>query len=89
MPEGHKKTLKWPNDILIDGKKIAGILLESDIDYKGHVHALSAGIGVNILSAPEGGTYLKELCDKDKRIAINPFRDDVLAAGRILYALAR
>lgn len=87
LPEEHKKTLKWPNDILVDGKKIAGILLESDIDFKGHVHALSAGVGVNILSAPEGGTYLKELCAKDKRIAINPFRDDVLAALEEYYTL--
>lgn len=87
LPEGCKKTLKWPNDVLVDGRKIAGILLESDIDYKGHVHALSAGMGVNILSAPEGGVCLKELCDKDRRIAINLFRDDVLAALDEYYAL--
>lgn len=87
ITEDHKKELKWPNDILVDGKKIAGILLESDIDFKGHVHALSAGIGVNILSAPEGAVCLKDICDPDKRIAINPFRDDVLAVLDEFYTL--
>ncbi len=38
---------KWPNDILVGGKKIAGILLEKEDD------ALIVGIGVNVVSAPE------------------------------------
>ena len=41
-------TLKWPNDILIGGKKCAGILLEREGD------ALIVGVGVNTKSAPEG-----------------------------------
>lgn len=75
---GHKKTLKWPNDVLIDGRKCAGILLESDIDFKGHVHALSVGIGVNILSAPEGAVCLDDV-KNDEKLAIHPFRDTLLA----------
>lgn len=39
--------IKWPNDILIDGKKVAGILLELTED------TLIIGIGVNILSKPK------------------------------------
>ena len=38
---------KWPNDILVGGKKIAGILLEKEDE------ALIVGIGVNVASAPE------------------------------------
>lgn len=43
-------ALKWPNDVLADGKKLAGILLESERVESGH--AVVVGIGVNIASAP-------------------------------------
>jgi BirA family biotin operon repressor/biotin-[acetyl-CoA-carboxylase] ligase len=42
-----KTQLKWPNDVLIDGKKIAGILVENEM--KGKKVAFSiVGIGINI-----------------------------------------
>jgi len=54
-------SLKWPNDVLLDGRKIAGLLLESK---SGHV---LVGIGVNLVSHPEGGnipaTHLLEHID--------------------------
>lgn len=43
---------KWPNDILIDGKKISGILLEK----KSNSNWLIIGIGININHAPLPGT---------------------------------
>lgn len=39
--------LKWPNDVLVGGAKLAGILLERVDD------AVIAGIGVNLVQAPE------------------------------------
>jgi BirA family biotin operon repressor/biotin-[acetyl-CoA-carboxylase] ligase len=39
-------SLKWPNDVLLEGGKVAGILVESDGD------ALFVGIGLNVASAP-------------------------------------
>ena len=74
---GHKKTLKWPNDILIDGKKVAGILLETELSPKGLVGHLIIGVGVNIMSAPEGRIALKEVSGEN-RLAVHPFRDRVL-----------
>lgn len=47
LPDGHRALLKWPNDVLVDGAKIAGILVEGEGD------ALVAGIGVNLATAPE------------------------------------
>lgn len=41
-------ALKWPNDVLLRGKKISGILLE-----KGADDYMVAGIGVNLKKAPE------------------------------------
>ncbi len=43
----HRAELKWPNDVLIGGAKLAGILLE------GEGSAVVVGIGVNLAAAPE------------------------------------
>jgi len=45
-------TLKWPNDVLADGKKLSGILLEAE--GLGDRLAVVVGIGTNVVAAPEG-----------------------------------
>ena len=40
-------TVKWPNDVLADGRKVAGILIEAGPGW------LAVGVGVNLAGAPE------------------------------------
>ena len=63
IPDGARRIrYKWPNDLLVDGAKISGILLEAGplrvSDDGGHGPSfLVAGIGVNIASAPADTPY--------------------------------
>ncbi|MBU0781861.1 biotin--[acetyl-CoA-carboxylase] ligase [Loktanella salsilacus] len=47
-----KLSLKWPNDVLLNGGKIAGILLETS-GQGPYVDWLSVGIGVNLAAVPD------------------------------------
>ena len=45
-------AIKWPNDVLLNGGKVAGILLES-AGSGGAVQSVAVGIGVNLAAAPD------------------------------------
>lgn len=48
---------KWPNDVLVRGRKLAGILLESEMDRAGAVEFVVIGVGVNLATMPDGVEY--------------------------------
>lgn len=79
-------TLKWPNDLLLNGGKVAGILLESLGQRQGVAH-LAIGIGVNLVSAPtsdeiEPGAVRPVSLVSEMGIAIEPEAFlDLLAAS--------
>jgi BirA family biotin operon repressor/biotin-[acetyl-CoA-carboxylase] ligase len=50
MPERARLRYKWPNDVLLNGAKLAGILIEW-----GAADCMVVGIGINIDNAPGGG----------------------------------
>lgn len=51
---GLPARLKWPNDVLIDGRKVAGILVEARSSrHTGTLETAVAGIGVNWLPPPD------------------------------------
>lgn len=69
LPHNATLSLKWPNDVLINGKKVAGILLESATVGDGDVKWVIVGCGVNVATYPElqgnGATSLANVgCDK-------------------------
>jgi BirA family biotin operon repressor/biotin-[acetyl-CoA-carboxylase] ligase len=57
LPGLRGLSYKWPNDVLINGRKIAGILLESEMTAAGELTFLILGIGVNLLSSPPLAEY--------------------------------
>ncbi|MFZ4718207.1 MAG: biotin--[acetyl-CoA-carboxylase] ligase [Ilumatobacteraceae bacterium] len=58
---GVTPSLKWPNDLLVDDRKLAGILAQSTL-VAGR-QAVVVGIGVNVGWAPPEGARLGEALD--------------------------
>ncbi|TXC81747.1 biotin--[acetyl-CoA-carboxylase] ligase [Luteibaculum oceani] len=59
--------IKWPNDIVVDFKKLSGILIENQIQGK-NISSSILGIGINVNSnteVPEGATSLIQLLGKE------------------------
>ena len=67
-----KLQFKWPNDVLLEQQKIAGILLE--VQRQGEVPWLIIGIGVNVSSAPANvqfpATALSEVLEEDVSVDV-------------------
>jgi len=57
VPAEASVRFKWPNDVLLDGAKVSGILLESETTEWGALDWLIVGIGVNVVGHPTVGAY--------------------------------
>lgn len=53
---GDRIRIKWPNDILVDGRKVSGILIEAEGLADGR-HAVVIGCGVNVAHKPDNPLY--------------------------------
>ena len=83
---GLAPRLKWPNDVLIDGRKVAGILTEMEAEVE-RVHHVILGIGVN-LNAPRAA-FPPELRERATSLFLATGRrvDRAAVTGRLLAAL--
>lgn len=45
---GHRPGIKWINDLILEGRKICGILTELTLTSEGEVDSLILGVGVNV-----------------------------------------
>jgi len=71
-PQHVDVRLKWPNDLMADGAKIVGILIEGVTD------AFVVGIGVNLVCAPDvPGRRVAALSDFGTAPDRNLFADDI------------
>jgi BirA family biotin operon repressor/biotin-[acetyl-CoA-carboxylase] ligase len=82
---GKSAKIKWPNDIILNGKKAAGILLESKKDKTGNTYII--GIGINCHQTPE--CFPPELRQVATSIDIESQTvcDRILLAKRLLTVL--
>ncbi len=53
LPPHAALMLKWPNDLLLAGAKLAGVLIDSALTQDGQLDWVVIGIGVNIAEAPD------------------------------------
>lgn len=81
----HKKTLKWPNDLLVDGLKISGILLESNLMADGSLDSIVLGVGVNIFKAPDLAVDIQSVSHQP--VYVNVFRDTFLKQLSHFYGI--
>jgi len=69
---GIATTVKWPNDVLVEGRKIAGILVVNRVLPDRPGTCLVAGIGLNVNSLPadlpETGTSLRVVLGESVRL---------------------
>ena len=70
--------VKWPNDVLINGKKIAGILLEV-LNFGAKAPAVVMGIGINISKKPKEFEY-PVTCIQD-------YKNEITSSDEVLTSL--
>src|SRR5262249_27817667 len=83
---GRWPAIKWPNDVLVDGRKVVGVITEMESELEQVAHVL-LGIGVN-LNAPRDA-FPPELQRKATSLLLATGRrvDRAAFTGRLLAAL--
>jgi BirA family biotin operon repressor/biotin-[acetyl-CoA-carboxylase] ligase len=82
---GVKPEVKWPNDVLIDGGKVAGVLLEMAAEAD-RVDWVVVGVGVNIrrpTGAQDGApkaSYLRDSIDTTVPVVVATVLDGIASA---------
>jgi BirA family biotin operon repressor/biotin-[acetyl-CoA-carboxylase] ligase len=83
---GLRPAIKWPNDVLLDGRKAVGIITEMEAELD-RVHVVIVGIGVNVNgAAADFPPYLRETATSLAIAAGRPI-DRVRFAAALIDAL--
>ena len=59
LPELHNLKLKWPNDLVLDGKKLGGILIEQRGEAGGACRTI-IGVGLNVAMQARQGRKIEQ-----------------------------
>lgn len=82
---GLPVRLKWPNDLYLEGRKLGGILIETQAMTRAPVHVV-VGVGLNVRMPAEAGAVIDQPWN-DLRQGAQPVDRNVLAAA-LLDALS-
>jgi len=74
LPSAIPIALKWPNDVLVAGRKVSGILLESATTPEGRLDWLVIGVGINVADGPGDAAVGVALAD----LGVTASADDVI-----------
>jgi len=82
---GVQAEIRWPNDVLLDGRKVSGILAEASTDPSGRLAHVILGIGVNVNQL----VFPDELAERATSLRLATERPHEVAAvlGALLEAL--
>jgi BirA family biotin operon repressor/biotin-[acetyl-CoA-carboxylase] ligase len=71
-------ALKWPNDVLVGGRKITGILVETETAPGGAIAFAVLGIGINVTSHPDDARYgATDLAEEGITVTLEALREDL------------
>ncbi len=79
-------SLKWPNDVLLDGAKVGGVLIE--LASGGDPVVAVIGVGINVGSGVEVsarlGTPVGDVLDRNRRVSRNTLAADIIDSIHVL-----
>jgi BirA family biotin operon repressor/biotin-[acetyl-CoA-carboxylase] ligase len=76
IPE-ESVRIKWPNDILVNSEKIAGLLLQSSI-AAAHIRHATVGLGLNVGGTPPGLSHITSLSKQGVHTEARFFRESLI-----------
>lgn len=92
--EGAAVSLKWPNDLLLDGRKLGGLLCELAVDGQGR-RTLVVGVGINLqidaatrdsIGRPAASLEETPASSRQREVLIGRIATAILAALRLYEA---
>lgn len=78
--------LKWPNDLVVDGHKLGGLLVEGGGEFAGPARAV-IGIGLNVHMPEAFAARIDQPWTDLDRLAGNPVQRNAVAAGVLAHLL--
>ena len=85
---GARASIKWPNDVQVDGKKLAGILIETEIGSDaapGTASVVLAGIGLNVNFDPRQHEEIRDIATSLVVALGRPVEREPLLASLLLH----